>query len=67
MLTYLACADKKTASFNVQHSTTECGPKIHRKKVLKAAAAAKLELWETFQMYPTELCGDESMENLNEP
>lgn len=31
-----------------------------------AAAAAKLELWETFQMNSTELRGDESTENLNE-
>lgn len=62
-LTYLACADKITVSFNVQHSTTECGPKIQKKA---AAAAAKLELWEKFQMYSTELRGDESTENLNE-
>lgn len=34
MLTYLACADKITVSFNVQHSTTECGPKIQKKLLL---------------------------------
>lgn len=41
-------------------------PSVALKYTKKAAAAAKLELWEKFQMYSTELRGDESTENLNE-